>query len=295
MRRALLPLCLLLALFSCNPNEKSTEKGIIILKDDLGRTLTLKRKPERVLPLATSMTEMLYAVCDTASIVGRTPNCDYPATVLSKPVVNNYPVDYEAILRLKPDLVFTTEGITPLEVAVRLEELGIPVYYQKYGSVEDVFRGLEDIGKIMNRSQQAKYLTDSLRQQVTKIKERHAGTTKLQTVLAITWKDPIYVYGQNTIFTDKLKILGSQNVVKQVYDQPYPALTRESILQLDPDIFIGGTPEELEKEFFTMYPELRKIKAYRTKRMYDPTGNLMERPGPRVVESLLELEKFLYP
>lgn len=279
----------------CNSESKPAATDAIVIKDDLGRSLTLKLQPERVLPLATSMTEMLYAICDTASIVGRTPDCDYPAIALRKPIVNNYPVDYEAILRLKPDIVFTTEGITPLEVAARLEELGIPVYYQKYRTVEDVFLGMEAIGKIMNRAPQAKHLADSLRQQVKQIKARHIKTQKPQSVLAITWKDPIYVYGQNTIFTDKLHILGAENAVTKVYDQPYPALTRESILQLNPDVLIGGTPEELETEFFTMYPELRKIKAYRNKRLYDPTGNLMERPGPRVVESILELEKFLYP
>jgi iron complex transport system substrate-binding protein len=82
--------------------------------------------------------------------------------------------------------------------------------------------------------------------------------------------------------------------VKEIFDQPYPALTREYILKLNPDVLLGGTPEKLEQTFFNQYPELRKIKAYDEKRIYAPTGNLIERPGPRIVESLKELEQFLY-
>jgi iron complex transport system substrate-binding protein len=191
--------------------------------------------------------------------------------------------------------VFTVEGITPLEIAARLQELGIPVYYQKYRTVEDVFTGIEELGRIMNRAQQANHLADSLRRQVQAIEHRYSRQAQQQRVLAITWSDPIYAYGQNTILTDKLRILGAQNAVQEVFDQPYPALTREYVLKLNPDVLLGGSMERLEKEFFSLYPELRKIAAYQDKRVYAPTGNLIERPGPRVVESIIELESFLYP
>ncbi|WP_229802186.1 ABC transporter substrate-binding protein [Pontibacter akesuensis] len=288
-------LALFLLLLSCQPEAKEGQEQLV-LKDDLGRELILERKPQRVFSFASSMTEMLFAVLDTSSIIARTPHDDYPAAALQKPLVSNYPVDYEQVLALKPDLVFTVEGITPLEVAERLQELGVPVYYQKYRTVEDIFTGLEDIGRIMGREQQAKQLTDSLRQEVAQLKNRHQQQKQdPQRVLAITWSDPIYVYGQNTIFTDKLRLLGAENAVQEVFEQPYPPLTREYILKLNPDVLLGGTKEELEEKFFNLYPELRKIKAYQNNRIYNPTDNLMSRPGPRVVESLRELESFLYP
>ncbi|MDX5422865.1 MAG: helical backbone metal receptor [Hymenobacteraceae bacterium] len=287
-------LFLVLLLGSCSEAREEQNRAIV-LEDDLGREVRLKKQPERVLALSTSMTEMLFAVLDTGSIVGRTQNDDYPAAALTKPVVNNYPVDYEQVLALKPDLIFTVEGITPLDVAARLEELGVPVYYQQYETVEDIFTGLEDIGAIMGREQQATQLTDSLRREVRVLAGRYNNVQQPQKVLAITWKDPIYVYGQNTLFTDKLRILGAENAVKEVFEQPYPALTREYILKINPDVLLGGAPEKLEADFFSLYPELRKIKAYQNKRIYDPTDNLMSRPSPRVVESLRELEGFLYP
>lgn len=294
LNRVITAMLLLLSL-ACSPDREQKGEDTLVLQDGLGREVRLKQQPKRVLAFASSMTEMLFAICDTATIIGRTPQCDYPAAVYSKPVVNNYPVDYEQVLALKPDLVFTVEGMTPLDAAARLEELGIPVYYQKYRSVEDIFLGIEDIGRIMGREQQANHLADSLRRQVREIEQRYSGQTQQQRVLTITWSDPIYVYGQNTILTDQLRILGAQNAVQEVFDQPYPALTREYVLKLNPDVLLGGSMERLEREFFSLYPELRKINAYRNKRIYAPTGNLIERPSPRVVESIVELEGFLYP
>jgi len=279
----------LLLLAACNQQQETKKQ--LVLEDDLGREVKLNAQPKRVLALATSMTEMLFAVLDTSTIVGRTQNDDFPAAALAKPVVNNYPVDYEQVLRLKPDLIFTVEGITPPDVAARLEELGIPVYYQKYESVADIFTALEDIGQIMGREKQANQLADSLRREVAQIAARHRREAQPLRVLGIAGFDPIYVYGHSTVISDKLRILGAQNAVDETFD----ALTREYILQSNPDVLLGGTPQELEKNFFSIYPELRKIKAYRNGRMYAPTNDLMARPTPRVVESIRELESFLYP
>ncbi|NDK54563.1 ABC transporter substrate-binding protein [Pontibacter fetidus] len=292
-------LCLLLFMVATiagcqQKQEQQQEQGITII-DDLGRELHLPKKPVRVFGFTSAMAEMLFAIGDTANIIARTPDSDYPAAVYTKPIVSNYPVDLEQVLALKPDLIFTSEGMTPLDVAARLEELGIPVYYQKYRTVEDVLRGIEDIGRITGREQVANHLADSLRLQVQQLEAKYKNRPNPLQVLTITWTDPIYVYGQNTLLTDKLRILGAENAVKETFDQPYPALTREYILKLNPDILMGGTKEKLEQTFFSQYPELRKIKAYQTNRIYAPTGNLIERPGPRIVESLKELEGFLYP
>lgn len=290
----LLVLCLPAA--SCRQKKKPQEqKQVIVLEDGLGRQVKLFKQPKRVMGLSSAMTEILFAVCDTATIVGITPDVDYPAAALKKPVVNNYPVDYEQLLALKPDIVFTSEGITPLDVTARLEELGIPVYYQKYRTVEDVLKGIETVGYIMDRREVAQHLTDSLYRQVRELQQKHSKRKNPLQVLTITWTDPIYVYGQNTLLTDKLRILGAENAVKEVFDQPYPALTREYILKLNPDVLLGGTPEKLEQTFFNQYPELRKIKAYEQQRIYAPTDNLIARPSPRVVESIKELERLLYP
>ncbi|UYZ63456.1 ABC transporter substrate-binding protein [Hymenobacter weizhouensis] len=286
-----------LASAACRPDAASTDTvapgATQRLTDGLGRQLTVPARPRRILALAPSMTEMLYAVADTATIIARTQNCDFPAAVRTKPVLNTYPLDLERLVALRPEVVFTVEGMTTPDDAARLAELGIPVYFQRYTTVEDVFRGVEQVGRILGREPQARRLTDSLRTELRQLGPAPTVGGKPPRVLAITWQDPIYVYGQNTLFTDKIRLAGGQNAVTEKFPQPYPALTREYILKLNPDVLIGGSFGKLDSTFFRNYPELKRIRAYQTRRVFGITGNLMERPGPRVVESVRELRRIL--
>lgn len=296
LRRAFGLLPLLFVLAACQPDTPATTASSAAthqVRDDLGRQLTVPTHPHRIMALAPSMTEMLYAVADTSTIVARTQVCDYPAAALRKPIINSYPLDFERLVALKPDIVFTTEGITSLADAQRLQELGIPVYYQRYQKVEDIFNGLSDLGKLLQREQPARRMVDSLRQELRGI-EALPKPTRAPRVLAITWTDPVYVYGQNTLFTDKIRLAGGQNAVTEKFAQPYPALTREYILKLNPDVVLGGSFGKLDSTFFRLYPELKRIRAYQTHRIYGPTDDLISRPSPRVVESVRELRRLLW-
>lgn len=166
MFRPLSPLALA-GLLACQPEIKpaASPAATVQVHDDLGRALTLPAHPRRVLALAPSLTETLYAVADTATIIARTQADDYPAA-LRKPLVNSYPLDLERLVALRPDVVFTVEGMTPPDAAARLGQLGIPVYCQKYRRVADVLRGINDVGRLLGRPTQAKRLTDSLQAQL---------------------------------------------------------------------------------------------------------------------------------
>ncbi|RAK65057.1 ABC transporter substrate-binding protein [Hymenobacter edaphi] len=299
LRRRLLPLLGLLLTAACSPATDSADAPAqapprpLTVQDDLGRSVTFQAPPRRIMALAASMTEMLYAVADTATIVGRTQVCDYPAAALRKPVVNSYPLDFETLVGLHPDVVFTVEGITSPADAARLQQLGIPVYYQRYQRVTDVFRGLRDLGRLLGRQPQARRLTDSLAQELGQLTADTAGPHLR--ALAVISNDPIYAFGRNTIFTDKIRLAGGQNALAEDFPQPYPSLTREYILKLNPDVIIGGRFGQLDSTFFRMYPELRRTTAYRTRRVFPVTGDLMDRPSPRVVESVRELRGLLRP
>ena len=284
---------LLAGLLACQPDSQPDSKSAnpaatVLVHDDLGRALTLPAHPRRVLALAPSMTEMLYAVADTATIIARTQADDYPA-VLRKPLVTSYPLDLERLVALRPDVVFTVEDLTPLDAAERLRQLGIPVYYQKYRRVADVLRGLTDLGRLLGRPAQARRLTDSLRAQLATA----PPAAYRPTVLALASADPIYAYGQNTLFTDEIRLAGGQNAVRDTFPQPYPALTREYVLQLDPEVVLGGRFGRLDSTFFQQNPELRRTRAYRARRVFAITPNLLQRPSPRIVETVRELRRLI--
>jgi iron complex transport system substrate-binding protein len=289
-------LAVLLAVAGCGGNSGSREAlRADTLRDALNRAVVLDGPPRRVMALAPSLTEMLFLVCDTAQVAAVTQNCDFPAAAKRKPVVNSYPVDFEGLLRIKPDLVFAVEGITPLADARRIEALGIPVYYQQYRTVEDVLKGIEAVGTITGHAEKARRLADSLRTVRNAIR-RETATLPKPKVLGIIWpEDPIYVFGRNTVFSDKLLTAGGVNAVEPIFEAESPALSREYILKINPDVIIGGDFEKMDTTFFRQYPELRRVNAYRNRRIYRLTDDLLSRPGPRVVESILEIKNAIHP
>ncbi|NML66749.1 ABC transporter substrate-binding protein [Hymenobacter sp. RP-2-7] len=283
--------CVLLG--ACQAHDQpAAAPATVQVRDDLGRSVTLPAYPRRLVSLAPSMTEMLYAVADTSTIIARTQADDYPAAVLRKPVVNSYPLDIERLVTLHPDAVFTVEGLTPPDAAERLRQLGIPVYYQKYRRVGDVLRGLITLGRLLGRDAQARRLTDSLQRQLHALATCPAPGAR-PTVLALAAADPMYAYGQNTLFTDEIWLAGGQNALRDSLPQPYPALTREYVLKLNPEVIIGGRFGKLDSTLFRQNPELRRLRAYQKRRVYATTPNLLQRPSPRVVEAVQELRALL--
>jgi iron complex transport system substrate-binding protein len=278
---------------ACSAPQSPTQEtaNSLTITDDLGTKMTLKHAPRKTLALSPAMTEMLFAVCADSQILAVTPHCNFPAATQTKPKIAVYPLNIEAIIAAKPDIVFTEEGITAPDNAEKLRSLGIAVYYQRYENVADILRGLKDIGRLMQRETQAQKLCDSLEQKI-KVLEQNIPAKK-EKVLAITWHNPIYAYGLNTFMTDKIRLAGGQNAVDTIFAKIYPELTREYILKRNPDVLLGGSFGKMDSTFFMLYPELKKINAYKNKRIYDLNDDLTSRPSPRVLESVEEIRNVL--
>ena len=207
--------------------------------------------------------------------------------------MNSYPMDMETLLAISPDLVFTMEGMTGADDLKRIREFGIPVYEQKYRTVQDVIDGIRDVGMVMGNAAKARHLADSLETWAERLAQE-ADKGDKPSVLTITWPDPIYVHGRNTLTTDKLRLAGAVNAMDTVFEAQYPALSREYVLQLDPDVIFGGSFEKMDSTFFRLYPELKKVKAYQNRRIYVTDDNLTTRPGPRVLESVEEFRQLIH-
>ncbi|MFN3403651.1 MAG: helical backbone metal receptor [Cytophagaceae bacterium] len=263
-----------------------------LVEDDLGRKVIIPHHPERILGLNPSSTEMLFAICPEENIVGRTQNCNYPEAAIKKPVVSNYPVDPEHILKINPDLIVAVEGIISLQDAQKIQQMGIPVYFQKFKNVEDVFVNLMKLGEITGNIDKANYVVDSLRKELQNFQINNPSRY-LPKVLYLIWTDPIYAFGSHSIMTDKLRVAGAINIIDSSFKKESPELTREYILSKSPDVLLCGF-DNPEKQLFDQYPEFRNMEFYRRKRVYIPTDDLQSRPGPRIVEAIKELHRLIH-
>jgi len=292
LRNYFTSLIIIMQLVSCNTKKPTNLSEYITLTDDLGRSVKIKKNAHRFLPFASSVTEMLYLICDTSEIVGRTPTCDYPPEVYSKPIVNNYPPDLERILFLKPDLVITKDGMLPLQQAVAIEKMGIPVYYQKYDKVDDIFSGIEKLAEITNHKEYGKKVADALRMEMQKYSVVTDATNRKKVLLLIS-KESYFVFGKDTYASDIISLAGGINAVDSVYENPYPVVSAEYILKVNPDIIIGGESVSLQKGFFELHPEMKRTKAYKNKQYFTVSDDCLSRPGPRVVEAVKVIREII--
>lgn len=248
------------------------------------------------MPLAPSLTEMLFFVVPDSNIIAVTPNCNFPPNqVAQKTRVEVYPVDIEKITALKPDIIFTEEGMISPDQTNQLEQLGYPVFIFRYRTCGEIVAALDSLWNWLPRRPESRAKIDSLHAELNFLEEKRRGQTgaDVPKVLAITYHDPIFAFGYDTWMTDKIRLAGGKNVLQKELDKPYPVLSRESVLQMNPDYLFGGSFERMDSTFFRLYPELRNTTAWKRKRIFSLNDDLASRPSPRFLEGIVEIQIYL--
>jgi iron complex transport system substrate-binding protein len=285
----LLLLCISLlipGLLSCDssvPNTADSKEWT----DDLGRKVVIKTDVKRVVSLTPSITELLGLICQHDQLVGRTQHCNYPLWVSSVPILSVYPLDLEALLKLNPDLVLVKDGFISTAHLEKLQSLGVPIFVQKYTSLNDIFRNAKTIGALTGNNKRGMQLSDSL----IAIKDSLNRTIPVQskTAVVLIGSNPIYVYGQGSFCDDILTLSGIENKAGKELHGEFPTITPEYLLSRNPDVLLGTEGIFEEDRLFTQYTVLKSLSAYQKKRYYIINSDLFSRPGPRIFQSVGEL------
>lgn len=266
--------------------------------DDMGREITLAETPERIVSLAPSNTEILFAVGAGEQVVGRDEFSDYPEEAKSIESIGGSFGEYnvEAIVALEPDLVLAAEINTP-ELVKQLEDLGLTVYYLgNPTTLEEMYAKLETVAELTGHDASA--LVASLQARVAAVDEKIAPLSFRPNVFyEIDASDPSkpYTYGPGTFGQLLIERAGGFNV-GSVASDAYPQLSLEQIVVENPSIIIlgdsmwGVTPESvLERAGWEV------IEAVKSNQIFPIDDNLISRPGPRLVDGLEALAKILHP
>lgn len=282
-------------LSGCSPGVKEhTTHEHQTRTDGLGRKVLIPAQPIKFLGLTPAETEMLFALLPDSQVAAVTANCNFPPDkVATKKRIEIYPIDIESVLALRPDLVLSEEGMIGVDDVSKLEKLGISVYVFRFRKSADVLAAMDSIVAWSHTERRNQPLMDSLHAGLYTLENEAKATSSVPNVLAITYHDPIFAYGFDTWMTDKIRLGGGRNVLNEKLDKPYPVLQRETVLKLNPDVLFGGSFEKMDTSFFRLYPELKRINAYRNRRIFELTDDLASRPGPRLLEGIKEIKRFL--
>jgi iron complex transport system substrate-binding protein len=280
------------------PTEAPTEAPSMTYTDDMGREITLAKIPQRIVSLAPSNTEILFAVGAGAQVIGRDEFSDYPAEAASIESVGGSFGEYnvEAIVALEPDLVLAAEINTP-ELIKQLEDLGLTVYYLgNPTTLEEMYTKLETVAGLTGHD--ATGLVDSLKARVAAVDEKIMPlSSAIPVFYEIDATDPTkpWTYGPGTFGDLLINRAGGYNT-GHIASDPYLQLSIEQVVAANPSVIIlgdslwGVTPESVVAR-----PGWETIEAVKSNSIFPIDDNLISRPGPRLVDGLEQLAKLLRP
>jgi iron complex transport system substrate-binding protein len=279
--------------FFCVPTFHSSAKTV---KDQLGRSISVPTRPRRIVSLAPSITEIVFALEQEHRLVGVTRYSDYPPESAKLPKVGSYVVlDIERIVALNPDLCIATKDGNPKAIIERLASLKIPVYVVDPHSLDTILETILEIGIILNAGDRAKTLTARMRTRIQRVKSRVAQVSYRPRVFFQIGISPIVSAGTDTFIHELIEIAGGKNLAEGRL--AYPRFSREQVLALEPEVLIitsmaRQTVFEQVKADWRRWPN---IPAVRDERIFLVDSDLFDRPSPRLVSGLELLTRLIHP
>ena len=306
LRKTLILALLIVLLTACAPQAAPTVEVIptnpvapaMTYTDSLGREITLEGTPQRIVSLAPSNTEILFAIGAGDQVVGRDEFSDYPPESASVETIGGSFGEYnmEAIVALKPDLVLAAE-INPPELVQQLEDLGLTVYYLgNPTTLEEMYTNLETVGDLTGHD--VTELVNSLKARVAAVDEKIAPlSSRIPVFYEIDATDTTkpWTYGPGTFGDLLIDRAGGYNV-GSIASDPYPQLSLEQVVAANPSVIImGDSMWGVTAEAIQARPGWETIPAVLSSSIYPFDDNLVSRPGPRLVDGLEQLAKLLHP
>lgn len=263
--------------------------------DDLGRKLYLATPPARIVSLAPSVTEMLFAIGLDQEIVGVTPFCDFPEQARAKPKIAYANPNLESIVALKPDLVLAPSTFLRADTLAKLEQLKVPTFILDAKTVEDVPSHVQTVGRMLGRSPAADRVANEMRQRIAAVRARTQALPRRR-VLYVLNSEPLITVGPGSFIHQMIELAGGANVAAQARTD-YPRLSLEEVLKQDPEllIFPVGKAEGIPESEQQLWRRWTTLSAVKEGKFHQVPSDLLNRPGPRITEGLESLAKIIHP
>ncbi len=263
--------------------------------DETGRSVDVPEHPQRLISLAPSITEIVYALGLGDSLVGDTEYCDYPPEARRKPHVGaTLNPSLEEIVALQPDLVLGIAEANRREIADQIGRLGIPLYGLSAHTINDMLQSVEDLGGLLGREAEARALVGRLRARIEAIAQQVNSRSRPK-VLFVVWYQPLITAGPQTFISDVIRRAGGNSITDDLREE-WPRLSLEEALHRDPDIILLPHSESFAPSFeeFRKLPGWEDFRAVKNHRLYFISDTIV-RPCPRLVDSLEEVARILHP
>jgi iron complex transport system substrate-binding protein len=294
MRKRVLLTVIILAMHLLLPvSAKGQER---FLTDEIGRKVKIPHSPKRIISLAPSITEILFALGLTDEIAGVTDFCDYPEIAAKKPRIGGFTnASIEKIVSLKPDLIIGIKDGNRMDALQGLNDLGFSIYVIDPKGVDGVTKTIKNIGEVAGREDESIRIVRSILSR----KERIASLTRTLPKPKVFFQigtGPTITVGRGTLADDLIRLSGGRSVSEDE-STVYPFYSIETLLSKAPEMIIMSSMEgkkdhsnQIEK-----WQNWKSIPAVKRNAIYVVDSNLVDRPTPRIIEGLEAMVRIIHP
>ncbi|MDO3408694.1 ABC transporter substrate-binding protein [Saccharibacillus sp. CPCC 101409] len=263
----------------------------LTLKDATGEEIAFDAAPTKIVSLAPSETEALFALGLDEQIVGVSDNDDYPEEAKNKPKMGGFELNTEAIVAAQPDVVFVAD-VTDDATVESLRGLGLNVFKFNPDTLEDVMDDIAVYGEITDRQAEAKTVTDKMRADIEQVRTAAAAIDEADKQTVYLEFSPGWTVGGGEFMNELIETSGAVNA----------AADTQGWSEVDSEAIIGKNPDVILYSKLSVDPQTIKdrsgwanLKAIQNDRLVALNDNLVSRPGPRITDGLIEVFNAVYP
>jgi len=277
--------------------------------DDTGQRVTLPNLPRRIVSLAPSATEMLFAAGAGDRVIATVDFSDEPAAAKRVPRIGDVTaIDMERLVALHPDLVVAWPGGGNPAQIEKIAQLGIPIYRQQVNRLADLPGSLRRLGALTSDESTAEQAARALSAELARITREYGGGRRTAgvpaagatatdatvsgmpttgaaappTVLLEVWNRPIYTVGGGHLMSDALTSCGVRNVFGDLKELG-PVISTEAVIARNPDIIVASAPPGEGASWLAEWKRFGSLNAVRTGRLVAFEDQRLNRLGPSVV------------
>lgn len=266
--------------------------------DDMGREVRIEKAPQRIVSHVPAITEILFALGLAERVAGVSDYCNYPPQAELKPKVGGFfNPSVEMIVALNPDLVLTNGDVKYL--VTQLDELGITFIILHPEDIDGILENIELVGRVTATERRAREVIEDMKARISQVTTRVKGAPRVRVfyTFATTDLNNPWTAGPGSFVDSLITLAGGENIGAKA-PAAWVQFNIEEVVSSDPEIIIvdashgtAVTPIEELKQ----HPVWRQITAIKQNRVYPIDGDLVNRPGPRIVQALEEIASFLHP
>jgi iron complex transport system substrate-binding protein len=279
----------------CDRPAPDTGDAAIEVTDDSGRTVRLSSPATRIVSLIPAMTDVIRDFGEADRLVARTRFDTDPRIAALPSLEDALTPSVEWLVSRNPDLVIAWPDRQSRAVATRLDEMGISVYTSRIETLNDMRRGIRNIGVLLGREAAADSLLDSLAGAIAEARAAVSGLEPVD-VLYLVGLDPPMSAGPGSFLHEMVEIAGGRNILADA-STAWPPVSVEEIVARQPDVVLIAValPADEVLGMLRDTPGLRRLEAVRQDRVRILDPSLFNRPGPGLIDGMRILTRAIHP